>query len=341
MNYKIGVLGGGSWGTALANLLAKKGHHVEIWTRREEHSNEINENKTNLKYLPGIFLSKNIESTTDIKKVVKGKDLILQAVPTHGVRETFLKIKEEVEEDQIIVNVSKGIENDTLMRISEIIFEILPNNPYVVLSGPSHAEEVARELPTTVIAASENYEKAKLVQDIFMNESFRVYTNKDVIGVELGGAIKNVIALGAGISDGLNYGDNAKAALMNRGIFEMARLGETMGADMNTFFGLSGIGDLIVTCTSEHSRNKKAGMLLGQGLTLEEAIEKTGMVVEGVKTTKSTYSLAKKHNVNMPITKEIYNVLYKEAEVKEAVRRLMVRKKKGEMDNLIEKDFYQ
>lgn len=331
---KIGVIGGGSWGTALAVLLANKNHEVHMWMRSEEQLGEIVKLNENKKYLPGITIPNNLEVTNDITKAIYNKDLIVLSIPSHGVRETLNSCKKYIKKDQIIVNVAKGIENNTLLRVSEIVEEILPNNPFAVLSGPSHAEEVGKNMPTTVVSASIDKEVAKYVQDVFMSPYFRVYTNPDVIGVELGGSLKNVIALGAGISDGLGYGDNTKAALMTRGIIEMGRLGEKMGANIETFAGLAGIGDLIVTCTSIHSRNRKAGILIGEGQSMEGAIESVGMVVEGIRTTKSTYELAKTHNIVMPITNEIYEVLYKGKEVKNSVVNLMLRDKKHEMEYL-------
>lgn len=335
MNEKIGVLGGGSWGTALAILLAKKGLSVDMWLRNREQVEDIIHHEENRKYLPNIKIPEELNIMSDMERTIYKKDIILLAVPTHGVRETLADYKELFKEEQIIVNVAKGIENNTLMRISEIVGEILPKNRYVVLSGPSHAEEVAVDIPTTVVSASTDKEAAKYIQDIFMTPKFRVYTNPDIIGVELGGSLKNIIALGAGISDGLGYGDNTKAALMTRGIFEMARLGEKLGANPTTFSGLSGIGDLIVTCTSMHSRNRRAGILIGEGLDLDEAVEKIGMVVEGVRTTNSAYKLAERHDVDMPITREIYNVLYRGTDVKDSVPNLMERDKKHEIENIL------
>ena len=335
LNEKIGVLGGGSWGTALAILLAKKGLSVDMWLRNREQVEDIIHHGENRKYLPNIKIPENLSIMSDVERTIYKKDIILFAVPTHGVRETLVDYKEFFKEEQIIVNVAKGIENNTLMRISEIVGEILPKNRYVVLSGPSHAEEVAVDIPTTVVSASTDKEAAKYIQDIFMTPKFRVYTNPDIIGVELGGSLKNIIALGAGISDGLGYGDNTKAALMTRGIFEMARLGEKLGANPTTFSGLSGIGDLIVTCTSMHSRNRRAGILIGEGLDLDEAVEKIGMVVEGVRTTNSAYKLAERHDVDMPITREIYNVLYRGTDVKDSVPNLMERDKKHEIENIL------
>lgn len=332
---KIGILGGGSWGTALAILLGNKNNEVHIWVRDELQLRQMKELRENKKYLPGVIIPDEIGITNDISKVIYNKELIVLAVASHGIRDSLNEGKKDFNKEQIIVNVAKGIENDTLLRISEIVKEILPNNPYAVLSGPSHAEEVARNIPTTVVSASNNKNIAKYVQDIFMSPYFRVYTNPDVVGVELGGSLKNVIALGAGISDGLGYGDNTKAALMTRGIIEMGRLGEKLGANSKTFSGLSGIGDLIVTCTSMLSRNRRAGILIGQGQSLDEATKNVGMVVEGIKTTKSAYELAKKNNVIMPITNEIYNVLYNGEDVRESVYNLMLRDKKPEIEDIL------
>lgn len=336
MDQKIGVLGGGSWGTALSVLLANKNIDVDIWLRDKAHITEILSKRENKKYLPNIKLPSNINLLDDIEKVIYKKNTIILSIPTHGVRETLETIKKFVTKDQILVNVAKGIENNSLLRISEIAKEILPNNRFAVLSGPSHAEEVAEDIPTTVVAASTNKEVAEYVQDLFFTPNFRVYTNPDIIGVELGGSLKNVIALAAGISDGLKYGDNTKAALMTRGIFEMAKLGEAMGANPITFSGLSGIGDLIVTCTSIHSRNRRAGILIGLGKTMDEAIKEVGMVVEGIKTTRSAYELSKKFKIDMPITEELYKVLYHNSNVDEAVPHLMVRDRTHEMENIVE-----
>lgn len=334
MTERILVLGGGSWGTALSILLSKKGKEVDLWVRGEKQLQEMIINRENSKYLPGIKFPKNLNITNDLEQGIYDKNIILLAVPTNGVREILTKIKPYVKKEQIIVNVAKGIEMETLKRISEIVNEILADNRFVCLSGPSHAEEVAIDIPTTVVSSSTDMEAAQYIQDIFMTPNFRVYTNKDLIGVELGGALKNIIALGAGISDGLDYGDNTKAALMTRGISEMARLGKEMGADLSTFWGLSGIGDLIVTCTSMHSRNRRAGILIGKGKTIDQAIEEIGMVVEGIKTTKSVYKLAQKYNIDLPITKEIHKVVYENLDVKKSVPNLMERDKKHEMENI-------
>ena len=332
MDKNICVLGGGSWGSALSILLAKKGVKVDLWVRDEKKAIEMNESRENIKYLPGVILPSNINITSNIKEAIKEKDILLLAVPTQAVRATLENIKDHIKKDQIIVNVAKGIEVGTLLRISQIVKELVPNSKYAILSGPSHAEEVAKDIPTAIVVASKNKETALYVQEFFMTPKFRVYTNEDVVGVELGGAIKNVIALGAGISDGLGHGDNTKAALMNRGIIEIARLGEKMGANAMTFAGLSGIGDLIVTCTSMHSRNRRAGIKIGEGLSMEEASREVGMVVEGIKTSKSAYNLAKKLNVEMPIINEIYQVLYEGKDVKNSVINLMLRDKTHEVE---------
>lgn len=339
MKQTIGVLGGGSWGTALSILLAKKGMEVDLWLRNEEQVNSIKKTKENVKYLPGIILPDNINVTNDIAKVVKDKDIILLAIPTHAVRDVLESIKNSVIENQVIVNVAKGIEMGTLYRISEIVEEVIPGCQYGVLSGPSHAEEVAKDLPTAIVVASKSKKVAEYIQEVFMTPKFRVYTNPDVIGVELGGSLKNVIALGAGISDGLGYGDNTKAALMNRGIIEIARLGEKMGANKMTFAGLTGIGDLIVTCTSMHSRNRRAGIKIGEGYSMEEAVKSVGMVVEGIKTCKSAYKLSKKYGVKMPIIEELYGVLYEGNDVKTSVINLMLRDKTHEIEDIGDEEY--
>lgn len=330
---RIGVLGGGSWGSSLAILLSNKGYQVDMWIRNKEQLKDIRRNNENKKYLPNIKFPQTLIVDGDLEKVVYNKDLILMAIPTHGVRQVAKDVSSYIKKDQLLVNVAKGIENDSLFRISEILKEITPNNKYVVLSGPSHAEEVGLDIPTAIVSASENLRLAEYIQDVFSTSTFRVYASEDVIGVELGGALKNIIALGAGISDGVGYGDNTKAALMTRGINEITKLGVRMGAENQTFSGLSGIGDLIVTCTSMHSRNRRAGILIGQGKSMDEAIKEVGMVVEGILTTKSAYMLANKYNVEMPITSELYDVLYNETDVKEAVITLMGREKKLELND--------
>ncbi|MCJ1907356.1 NAD(P)H-dependent glycerol-3-phosphate dehydrogenase [Planococcus ruber] len=334
---KVSVYGAGSWGTALSFVLAQNGHDVLLWTHRAEQADEINEH-SNEKYLKGIKLPERLKATSDLAETVRHSKVLVLAVPTKAIREVCAKIKENLTEKVLFVHVSKGIEPDSLKRISEMIREEIPEQwveDVVVLSGPSHAEEVVLEHPTTVTAACENTASAEFVQDLFMNQYFRVYTNTDVIGVEIGGALKNIIALAVGITDGLGYGDNAKAALMTRGLAEIARLGVKMGATPLTFSGLSGVGDLIVTCTSPHSRNWRAGNMLGKGKTIEEVLEEMGMVVEGIRTTKAAFQLAKAYDVPMPITAALYAVLFEEESTNEAAEKLMGRMKKNEMEDLI------
>ena len=330
MKLKITILGGGSWGTALAKLLSENGNEVTVWLRDEIQCNELKSERVNKKYLPEVKIPDDIDFTSDINESVKNAEIILIVTPTQMVRSILKQIKNEFKTDKIIVNASKGIEVGTMNRVSEIVAQETNNCTFAVLTGPSHAEEVGLGLPTAITVACDDKKVCELIQDKFMSSYFRVYTNDDVIGAELGGALKNIIALGAGISDGVGYGDNAKAALMNRGIVEIARLGVAMGADIHTFSGLSGIGDLIVTCTSKHSRNRNAGFLIGQGYTKDEAIKKVGMVVEGISTTYAAYSLAHKLNIEMPIVDAMYDILENNADVKETVSRLMLREKKDE-----------
>ena len=329
---KVCVLGAGSWGTALALVVAKKGYNVSMWTLNEEQCNKINKDKENIDYLPGVVIPDNIVVTTNIEEAVKDGTIIVLAVPSQAIRSVCKQIKPFVKDKQILVDVAKGLEKGTGLRLSDVCNQELPNNKYVVLSGPSHAEEVSRDIPTTVVVSSEDIHIAEIVQDIFMSPKFRVYTNPDVVGVELGGALKNIIAFGGGICDGLGYGDNAKAALMTRGIKEIGRLGVAMGAKASTFSGLSGIGDLIVTCTSMHSRNRRAGILIGQGKTLEETLAEVKMVVEGITATDVAYNVAKELNVEMPITNAIYSVLYDNANPDEVVTELMMRDKTHEVE---------
>jgi len=334
---RVLVVGAGSWGTALSIVLADNGHDVRIWGHKEEQMKEINEQHTNHKYLPEILLPATIKGFYNLSEALQGVKTIVLAVPTKAMREVLKRISETTTIPLTVIHVSKGIEPDTLKRVSEIIEEELPSQllqEVVVLSGPSHAEEVSMRQPTTVTSSSKNMEAAEYVQDLFINQNFRVYTNPDIIGVEIGGALKNIIALAAGITDGLGYGDNAKAALMTRGLAEIARLGSSMGANPLTFAGLTGIGDLIVTCTSVHSRNWRAGNLLGKGHSLDEVLENMGMVVEGVRTTKAAYQLAKKMKVEMPITSVLYDVLFNDLEPKAAVDSLMGRVKTHEMEDL-------
>ncbi|WP_017755594.1 NAD(P)H-dependent glycerol-3-phosphate dehydrogenase [Calidifontibacillus oryziterrae] len=334
---KCAMIGAGSWGTALAMVLADNGHEVRLWGHRDDQINEINNDHTNKKYLPDIQLPDNIIGFTSLSSALDGMDTVILAVPTKAIREVVRKIIPLLDSKVIICHVSKGIEPDTLKRISEMITEEVPDHllsDVVVLSGPSHAEEVSKRKPTTVTSSSVNIKAAEFIQDLFMNQNFRVYTNPDIIGVELGGALKNIIALGAGISDGLGYGDNAKAALMTRGLAEIARLGTKMGANPLTFAGLAGVGDLIVTCTSVHSRNWRAGNLLGKGKDLEEVLENMGMVVEGVRTTKAAFQLAQKEKVDMPITKAIYDILFNKRKPKDAAGALMGRVRTHEVEEI-------
>lgn len=330
MKKKITLLGGGSWGTALSKLLSENGHDVTVWLRDEEQVRLLSNERVNNKYLPKVKLPENIVFNSDINDAAKDADILLVVTPTQHIRGILKQLKKEYKTNKIIINASKGIEKGTMCLVSDIVKEETDNCIFAALSGPSHAEEVGLCLPTAITIACEDKEVAEEIQDAFMSSYFRVYTNEDVIGAEIGGALKNIIALGAGISDGIGYGDNAKAALMNRGIVEIARLGIAIGADVHTFYGLSGIGDLIVTCTSKHSRNWNAGFLIGQGMTKNEAIEKVGMVVEGIPTTYAAYELSKKLMVEMPIVNAMYDVLENNADVKETVNKLMLRDKKEE-----------
>jgi glycerol-3-phosphate dehydrogenase (NAD(P)+) len=333
----VAVLGAGSWGTALAIVLADNGHNVRLWGRREEQVLEINEEHRNEKYLPGVVLPENIKASVKLEECIEGTDILVLVTPTKAMRDVLGQLKDSLTRKVTIVHASKGIEPGTYKRISEIIEEELPSSlleAVVVLSGPSHAEEVSLRQPTTVTVSSENTEVAEKVQDLFINQNFRVYTNPDVIGVELGGALKNIIALGAGLSDGLGYGDNAKAALITRGLAEIARLGTHMGANPLTFSGLTGIGDLIVTCTSVHSRNWRAGNMLGKGMALNDVLENMGMVVEGVRTTQAAYELSKREQVEMPITQVLYDVLFNNKAAKQAVDDLMQRSRTHEVEDV-------
>jgi glycerol-3-phosphate dehydrogenase (NAD(P)+) len=334
---RIAVIGAGSWGSALALVLADNNHDVRLWGHKQALIEEINQKHTNQKYLPGIEIPKTISGFYDLKDALVGTHTIVLAVPTKAIREVLSNVNKHAVNPLTVIHVSKGLEPDTLKRVSEIIEEEMQTEllkDVVVLSGPSHAEEVSLRHPTTVTASSKNMKAAEYVQDLFINQHFRVYTNPDIVGVEIGGALKNIIALAAGITDGIGYGDNAKAALITRGLAEIARLGSAMGANPLTFSGLTGIGDLIVTCTSVHSRNWRAGNLLGKGNTLEEVLDNMGMVVEGVRTTKAAYQLANKMNVKMPITFALYDVLFNNKSPKSAVDSLMGRVKTHEMEDL-------
>lgn len=326
----IGVIGAGSWGTALATVLSGKGNNVRIWDIDEKHLKSMEEHRENTDYLPGVPLDDNIEITYMAEKAAADADVVLFSAPAQHFRSAVSSVGGSIPEHAIIVNVAKGIEQKSLMRMSEIASEYTELDRYVVLSGPSHAEEVGRRLPTTVAAASYSIESAEKIQDLFMTDRFRVYTTEDVVGVELGGALKNIIALGAGISDGMGFGDNAKAALMTRGLAEITRLGVKLGAKPETFAGLTGTGDLIVTCTSMHSRNRRCGIMIGEGMSPDEATEKVGMVVEGMFTTEAAYQLALREKVEMPITEAIYRAIKGEITAADAVGLLMGRDRKHE-----------
>ena len=328
---KVTFLGGGSFGTALGILLANKGNTVNIYDRDKNVVEDININRKNDKYIKGLTIPKSVTAYNDIDKALEDADFIVLAIPSHIIRVMAKSIKDKIKENAIIISIAKGIEENTNLRLSEVIKEELPNNKIVILSGPSHAEEVAFDIPTTVVVSSEDMEVAKKVQDLFIDKNFRVYTNDDLIGVEIGGAVKNIIALAAGVCDGIGYGDNTKAALMTRGMAEIVRIGMKLGGKPETFLGLTGIGDLIVTCTSLHSRNRRAGYLIGKGESTEEALDEVGMIVEGVKACKAFYKLKEDLNVEMPITDILYKVLFENKDPKEAVIDLMGREKKDEI----------
>lgn len=327
---KIAVIGSGSWGCAAAVLLAKKGFDVFLWSWQQEETDRLERDRENREVLPGVHFPDNITCSHDMERCIDGADLIVTVVPSPATRTTAREMARFVKKGQIMVNLSKGLEDGTLMRLSEVYAEEIPQAEIAVMSGPSHAEEVSKGLPTTNVAAAENIKTAEYIQEIFMCDNFRVYTANDVLGAELGGALKNVIALCAGIADGMGYGDNTRAALITRGCAEIRRLGVAMGAQRETFAGLTGIGDLIVTCTSVHSRNHCAGELLGKGYSLEDALKKVHMVVEGVNTARAAYELGKKYNVDMPIVTEAYNVLFENKDPKAAVIELMTRSKTNE-----------
>lgn len=329
---KIAVIGAGSWGTALAVTLSNKGHDVRICDVDREHVLDMRAKRENAKYLPGISFNDNLSVVDDNAEALSGADIALFSAPAQHFRSAFENAMPHLNGDMVVVNVAKGIEQGTLLRMSEIAYSMLPGVKYVVLSGPSHAEEVGRFMPTTVAAASKDLKLAEYVQHEFSTDRFRIYTNDDVCGVELGGSLKNIIALGAGISDGIGFGDNAKAALMTRGITEMQRLGEKLGARAETFAGLTGVGDLIVTCTSMHSRNRRCGIMIGEGVRPSEATEKIGMVVEGMFTAVAAYELSKKVGADMPITHCIYECINERITPQEAVELLMSRDKKHEMN---------
>lgn len=331
---KASILGGGTWGIALALLLHKNGHEVTVWSALSKEVEMLQTTHAH-KMLPGVTLPEDMIFTADDKEAVQGKDILVMAVASSYTRSTANRICSLVAPGQIIINVAKGIEEDTLMTLSQIIEEEIPQADVAVLSGPSHAEEVSRGIPTTIVVGAKSKKTAEYIQNLFMNEVFRVYTSPDILGIELGGALKNVVALAAGTADGLGYGDNTKAALITRGITEIARLGTAMGGNFETFCGLTGIGDLIVTCASMHSRNRRAGILIGQGKTMEEAMEEVQMVVEGVYSAKAAMGLAKKYNVQLPIIEQVNAVLFEGKSADQAVRDLMLRDKKIEVTDAL------
>jgi glycerol-3-phosphate dehydrogenase (NAD(P)+) len=327
---KISVIGAGSWGTALARLLDKNEHEVIVWSAIESEIEMLKKEHEHKDKLPGVKLPEDIVFTTNLEEAVKDRDVLVLAVPSPFTRSTSHTMAPFVKEGQLIVNVAKGVEENTLMTLSQIIEEEIPQAEVAVLSGPSHAEEVGRELPTTVVVGAKKKATAEYLQNIFMNEVFRVYISPDVLGIELGAALKNVVALAAGIADGLGFGDNTKAALITRGISEIARLGIKMGGRFETFCGLTGIGDLIVTCASMHSRNRRAGILIGQGYTMEQAMDEVKMVVEGVYSAKAAMGLAKQYDVQLPIIEQVNAVLFEGQPARQAVENLMLRDKKIE-----------
>jgi glycerol-3-phosphate dehydrogenase (NAD(P)+) len=328
---RIGILGAGSWGTALAFLLGKKGEDVLIWARRKEIADWINDRNENRFYLPGIVLPPNIRATIEIEEAVEGKDVIVLAVPSFAMREVVERLSQCDIGSAIVVSAAKGLEEESGKRMSEVILEIMPSlkERLLVLSGPNLAGEIVREIPTTSVVAGEE-SLSSFVQELFATHYFRVYRNEDIIGVELGGALKNIIAIGAGINDGLGFGDNTKSALMTRGLAEMIRLGLRLGASLQTFFGLAGLGDLVATCASPLSRNRRLGELIAKGRSLEEAKREIGQVAEGEPTTRAAYNLAMSLGVEMPITCEVYNVLFKGKDPRQAVIDLMTRPLKAE-----------
>lgn len=336
---KIGIIGAGSWGIALAWLLRNNGHQITVWSVLDEEIRMLKEFHEQKEKLPGVLLSEDTEFTTDLEEAIKGKDALVLAVPSPFTRSTAAKMAPYVSQGQKIINVAKGIEEKTLMTLSEIIEEEIHSANVAVLSGPSHAEEVGKGIPTTIVVGSKDRETAEYLQNLFMSPVFRVYISSDVLGIELGAALKNVVALAAGMADGLGYGDNTKAALITRGIAEIARLGISMGGRIETFYGLTGIGDLIVTCASMHSRNRRAGILIGQGASMEEAMKEVKMVVEGVYSAKAGYALSRKYQVSMPIIEQVNRILFEGMPASEAVKELMLRDKK--VENIDLRQLYQ
>ena len=338
MSEEIGIIGAGSWGIALAYLLSKNGHKVVVWSRSESSVEKLRSYHGNEEKLPGVKLDESVEFTSDVEYAVKDKDIIVLVIPSAHMRETVKKIAPFIhptdEHKQIIVNCTKGIEESTLMVMSDVILDEISGSQVCVLSGPSHAEEVGKGLPTTIVVGAFDKETARYVQNVFMSNVFRVYISPDMLGIEIGAALKNVIALAAGMADGYGLGDNAKAALITRGIAEIGRLGMAMGGKFETFSGLSGIGDLIVTCASMHSRNRRAGILIGQGKSMQEAMDEVKMVVEGVYSAKAALELAKKYEVEMPIVETVNEILFEGKAPSDAINDLMLRDKKIESSTL-------
>lgn len=328
---KVAFLGGGSFGTALSILLANKGIEVNIYDRDRNVVDDINLNRRNDKYIKDLKVPEKVTAFNDLKKAIDKVQFVVLAVPSHVIRFAAKELKSLINKDVIVISIAKGIEEKTNLRLSQVIQEELPENPIVILSGPSHAEEVSFNIPTTVVVSSVNMESAEKVQDLFTDKNFRVYTNSDLVGVEIGGAVKNIIALAAGVCDGIGFGDNSKAALMTRGMAEIVRVGMKMNGKAETFLGLTGMGDLIVTCTSLHSRNRKAGYLIGKGMSTEKATEEVGMVVEGIKACRAFYELKESLDVEMPITDILYKILFKGKDPLEASFELMGREKKNEI----------
>lgn len=330
----VGIIGAGSWGIAIALLLNKNGHNVTIWSVLEDEIKMIQEEREHKKCLPGVKIPEEITVTNDAESTVKNSDMLVLAVASPFTRSTAKIIAPYVKEGQIIINVGKGIEESTLMTLCQVVEDEIPQANVTVLSGPSHAEEVGRGIPTTCVIGAKRKVDAEFIQNVFMSEVFRVYTSPDVLGISIGGALKNVIALAAGIADGLGYGDNTKAALITRGIAEIARLGLAMGGKFQTFTGLSGIGDLIVTCASMHSRNRRAGILIGQGYSADDAMKEVQMVVEGVYSAKAALKLARKYNIDMPIVEQVNEILFNDKKASVAVKELMLRDKTIESSDL-------
>ena len=328
----IAIIGAGSWGTALSVLLHNNGHHITVWSALEPEIRMLKECHEQKEKLPGVILPEDMIFTTDLNAAMKDKDVLVLAVPSPFTRSTAKQMAPFTKQGQIIVNVAKGIEEATLKTLSEVIEEELPQAEVTVLSGPSHAEEVGKGIPTTIVVGSKDKKTAEYLQTVFMSEVFRVYISADVLGIELGAALKNVVALAAGVADGLGYGDNTKAALITRGIAEIARLGIKMGGIPETFYGLTGIGDLIVTCASVHSRNRKAGYLIGQGKSMQEAMDEVGMIVEGVYSAKAAIRLAQKYQVELPIIEQVNKILFEDKKAADALNDLMLRDPKTESD---------